>query len=128
MNSPKYLIRANQTKGRITTPNKNINIAIFDNLDLRKYFAEIDGQRYPRDRVSINYIENDSIDQYRDLKFFFKEYIGQPVLNPIISYLEMKSKDSIGIIDLNHQLDHISPKNFNYFKNMVMILIMLDCF
>ena len=43
VNSPKYMISAHQMKGRILTPNKNNNIAIFDNLDLRKYYVEIDG-------------------------------------------------------------------------------------
>ena len=38
MKSPKYLISAHQTKDRIFTPNKNYNIAIFDNLELRKYY------------------------------------------------------------------------------------------
>ena len=61
VNSPKYLIRAHQTKDRIDTPNKN-NIAKFDYLDLRRYYIEIDGQRYPRDGVSIKYTENDYIE------------------------------------------------------------------
>ena len=38
-------------------------MAIFDNLDLRKNFVEIHGIRYPRDGISINYTENDYIDQ-----------------------------------------------------------------
>ena len=50
-----------------------MNKAIFDNLNLRKYYVEIDGQRYPRDGMSLNYTENDYLDQYRDLKLFFKE-------------------------------------------------------
>ena len=54
VNSPKYLICAHQTQNRINVPNKNNNIAIFDNLDLRKYYVEIDGQRYPRDTLFIN--------------------------------------------------------------------------
>ena len=36
VNSPKYLICAHQTQLRTVTPNKKINIALFDNLDLRK--------------------------------------------------------------------------------------------
>ena len=51
INSPKCLISAHQTSLRRTTPDKKINKAIFDNLDLRKHYAEIDGQRYPRDSV-----------------------------------------------------------------------------
>ena len=66
MKSPKYMSSAHQTKDGILTPNKNNNIAIFDNLGLRKYYVEIDGQRYPRVGKSINYTENEYIDQYRD--------------------------------------------------------------
>ena len=108
--SPKYLISAHQTKDRIPTPNKNNNIAIFDNLDLPNFYVEIDGQQYPRDGMSINYTENDYIDQYRDIKSYLKEYIGEPILNPLISYPDMKTKYSIGITDLGHQLDHINYK------------------
>ena len=61
--SPKYLIGAHQTRTRADTSAKNINIAIFDNLDLRKYYVEIDGQRYPRDSSLMNYEENDYIEQ-----------------------------------------------------------------
>ena len=63
VNSPKYLLSADHTKHRILTLNKNNNIAKFDNLDLRKYCVEINGQRYPRDRISINYSEADYLDQ-----------------------------------------------------------------
>ena len=90
LNCPKNLISAHQMKDRILTPNKNNFKAIFDNLDLRKYYVEIDRQRYPRDSISVNYTENDYIDQYRDLKLYFKEYIGEPILNPLISYPDMK--------------------------------------
>ena len=63
VNSPKYLISAHQTSLRKTSPNKKRILAIFDKLDLRKYYVQIDGQRYHRDGVSINYAENDYIDQ-----------------------------------------------------------------
>ena len=107
---PKYLICALQTNLRTTTPDKKINIAIFDSMDLRKYCVEIDGLRYPRDSVLVNYEDNDYIQPYKDLKLFCKEYIGEPILNPLISYTEMKTKYPIEIIDLRHQSDHITPK------------------
>ena len=94
---------------------KKINIAIFDNLDLRKYFVEIDGQRYPRDTVCINYEENVYIQQYKDLKLFYREYIGEPIINPFISYLDMKTKYPSKIIDLRHQSDHVTPKEIQLF-------------
>ena len=91
------------------------NVSIFDNLDLRKYYIEIDGQRYPRDSSLMNYEQNDYIEQYRDLKLIFKEYIGEPILNPFISYLDMKTKYPIETIDLRHQSDHITAKKVQLF-------------
>ena len=44
---------------------KKIKLATFDNLDLRKYYVEIDDQRYPRDGISKIFTKNDYIDQYR---------------------------------------------------------------
>ena len=64
VNSPKYSICAHQTKDRTNASNKKINIAIFDNLDLRKYHVEIDSLRYPRESLLINYEQNDYIEQY----------------------------------------------------------------
>ena len=112
---PKYLISAHQTNLRTATSDKKINIAIFDNMDIRKFYVEIDGQRYPRDSVLINYEENDYIQQYKDLKLFWKEYIGESILNPLISYPDMKTKYPIEIIDLRHQSDHIIPKKIQLF-------------
>ena len=113
--SPKYLIGAHQTKDRIDSAISTKNVAIFDNLDLRKYYTEIDGQRYPRDSSLMNYEQNDYIEQYKDLKLFFKEYIGEQLLSPFISYPDMKTKYPIEIIDLRHQADHITPKKIQLF-------------
>ena len=90
-------------------------IAISDNLDLRKYYVEIDGFRYPRDSFLMNYEQNDYIEQYKDLKLFFKEFIGEELMTPFVSYPEMKTKYPIEIIDLGHQLDHITPKKIQLF-------------
>ena len=110
VNAPKFLICAHQTCLRTTTPDKKNNISIFDNLNLRKYYVEIDGQRHPRDSVLINYEENDYNQQYKDLKLFFREYIGEPLLQSLISYPDMKTKYPIEKIDLRHQTDHITPE------------------
>ena len=113
--SPKYLIGAHQTKDRIDGAISTKNVAIFDDLDLRKYYIEIDGQRYPRDSSLMNYEQNDYIEQYKDLKSFFKDYIGEQLLSPFISYPDMKTKYPIEIIDLRHQADHITPKKIQLF-------------
>ena len=113
--SPKNLIGAHQTKDRIDGAISTKNVAIFDNLDLRNYYIEIDGQRYPRDSSLMNYEQNDYIEQYKDLKLFFKEYIGEQLMSPFISYPDMKTKYPIEIIDLRHQADHITPKKIQLF-------------
>ena len=51
VNSPEYLICAHQTQD----PIKRRSISIFDNLDVKKYFVETDGVRFPRDSVLANY-------------------------------------------------------------------------
>ena len=113
--SPIYLIGAHQMKDRIDGAISTKNVAIFDNLDLRKYYIEIDGQRYPRDSSLMNYEQNDYIEQYKDLKLFFKEYIGEQLMSPFISYPDMKTKYPIEIIDLRHQADYITPKKIQLF-------------
>ena len=110
VSSPKYLLCAHQTDVRSALPNKRNNISRFDNINVRKYFIEIDGQRYPRDSALTDYTLNDYVDQYRDLKLFYKEYIGEELLSPFVSYPDMKNKYPIQVIDLRYQVDHITPK------------------
>ena len=116
VNSPKYLIASHQTAARLNTPDKGINISKFDNLNVRNYFVQIDSVRYPRDAVLINYNENDYIDQYKDLKLFYKEYVGEEMMNPFVSYPDLKTKYPIQVIDLRFQADHITPKKIQVFE------------
>ena len=89
INSPKFLISAFQTMAR-TTANKAGNPVIFNNNNVTKYFVEIDGIRYPKDGVLTNFEEMSYLDQYRVLKSFYKEYVGEELLEPYISYPDMK--------------------------------------
>ena len=61
--SPNCLICAHQTEARSALPNKRKNISRFDKINVRKYFIEVDGQRYPRGSVFTNDTENDYSDQ-----------------------------------------------------------------
>ena len=126
VNSPKYLICAHPTAARSDPPNKRNIISFFDLLNVRKYFAEIDGVRYPRDSVLTNYALKDYLDQYRDLKNFYVEYVGEELLNPFISYPNLKDKYPIQLIDLRFQVDHITPKKYNYLRNIESNLLKLD--
>ena len=64
----------------------------------------------------VNYEENNYLEQYKDLKLFYKEYVGDQLLSPIISYDKMKKYYLIQIIDLRFQVDHISPKKIRLFE------------
>ena len=108
--SPKFLIGAHQTKDRIDGATSTKNVSIFDNLDLRKYYIEIDGQSYPRDSSPMNYEQNGYFEQYKNIKLFFKEYIGEQLMSPFISYPDMKTKYPIEVLDLRHQSDYKTPK------------------
>ena len=110
VNSPKYLFGAFQTADRIATPIKNEIIAIFDNVNVKTCFCEIDGYRYPNYVVLTKFPETDYLDQNIDLNLFYKEYVGEALMNPFIIYIEMKNKYTIQVVELRHQVDHITPK------------------
>ena len=63
----------------------------------------------------INYEEKNYLGPYRNLKFFYKEYVGEQLLSPIISYDKMKTYYPIQITDLRFEVDHISPKKIRRF-------------
>ena len=63
VNSPEFLSGAQQTRISANTANKNNNTAVFDNLNLQKYYVEIDSVRYPRDGILVNFEQNDYIEQ-----------------------------------------------------------------
>ena len=110
INSPKYLTSAFQTEAKKGTPNKNNNIAIFDNVNVRKSFCEVDGYRFPKDAVLTKCHENDYLDQYEDLKLFYIKYVENELLNLFISYPDMKNENPIQLIDVRFQIDHLTPK------------------
>ena len=121
INSPLYLIAAHQKTQRLDAagnvlPNNRFNNAIFDHVSVRKYYSEIDGIRYPKNPVMVNFEENNYLEQYKDLKLFYKEYVGESMLSPIITYDKMKNYYPVQIIDLRFQVDHISPKKIRLFE------------
>ena len=116
INSLKYLIVAHQSAVRIGAPNKENNVAVFDNLNVTKYHVNIDGARSLRDGVSIDFASNDYLDQQKDLIFFYKEYVGEEILNLFINYTDMKTNYPIQVLDLRFQVDHINPKKIPLFE------------
>ena len=116
VNAPIYLICAHQIKEGIDGANKNKNNVMFNHPNLREYYVEIVSIQYPRDSLLMSYEESDFNEQYKNSKLFFKEYIGESLLNIFITYPDMETKYLIGILKLRHQLDHVTPKNFNFFR------------
>ena len=113
-----YLIVAHHKTQRhnpARLPNQ-FNNAVFDHVDLKRYFVEIDGIRYPKDPVETNFSDNKYLDQYRDPKLFYKDYNGESLLHPFISYLDMKTFYPIQVIDLGFQIDYITPKKIRLFE------------
>ena len=58
------------------------------------------------------------------MNILFKGCIGEELMNPILSYTDMKTKYSIEVVYLRHQSDHITPEKINYAWNMMLILKM----
>ena len=121
--SPLYIIAVHQKTQRPDPANPANNLsnnrfknAIFDHVDVRKYYSEIDGIRYPKNPVMVNFEEDNYLEQYKDLKLFYKEYVGESMLSPIRSYDKMKNYYPIQIIDLRFQVDHTSPKRIRLFE------------
>ena len=73
----------------------------------------------------VNYDENIYLDQNRDLKLFYKEYVGKPMFSPLITYDKMKDCYPFQINDLRFQVDHLSPKKIGFMKNMMIIQLIL---
>ena len=118
INFPLDLIVAHQKTQRenpARPPNQFKN-AVFDHVDVKRYFVEIDGIRYPKDPVETNFSDNKYLHQYRDLKLFYQEYNGESLLHPFISYLDMKTFYPIQVIDLRFQIDYITPKEIRLFQ------------
>ena len=85
VSSPEYLIAAHQTAARSGFANKAIIVSVFDHVDVRTFFVEIVGKRYPKDSVIINYATNSYLNQFSDLEIYFEEYAKEPLLKPFIT-------------------------------------------
>ena len=108
--SPKCLIVADETAVRIGVPNKANNVAVFDNLNVRKHHADIDGACHPRDAVNIDYASNQCVDQCGVLKSFYKDYVGEELLNNLLRYFDKKTKHSIQVIDLRFLVNSMNEQ------------------
>ena len=70
-----------------------------------KYYSKTDGVRSAKDPIMINYNENEYLDQYRDLKIFYLQYVVEHLLFLIKTYDKMETYYLIQIFDLRLQVD-----------------------
>ena len=87
INSPLYLIAAHQKTQRPDPANpanklsnNRFNNAIFDHSEVKKYYWEIHGVRYSKNPIMVNFEEKNYLDQYSDLKLFYKEYVAEQLI------------------------------------------------
>ena len=118
---------AHQTSDRSTSPNKASNTAIFDIVIVKKDFVEIDGIRYPRNSVNVDYKTKNYLDQYGHVRLIYIDYAAEKLSSPIVTYLDLKKFYRIQVIGLRYQFDHMTPKKISYLENIEVLLRNLDC-
>ena len=47
---------------------------------------------------------------------FYKEYVGEPLLSPFLTYPDLNNFYTIQVIELRYQVDHTTPKKFQLFE------------
>ena len=116
VNSPNYLTAAYQSQVGIGVPTKKNKIAVFDGHDVTENFVEMGDQRYPKDSISINSNENEFLDQYRDPKLFYGEYVGVQFLSSHLTDLDMMKTYRNQVVDLRRQVHQITPEKIQLLK------------
>ena len=62
----------------------------------------------------VDFEENSYLEMFRDLKLFFREYVDEQLLSPIISNDKLKDYSPIELLNLRFQVHHISPKKIRF--------------
>ena len=76
---------------------------------MTNYQLESDAIRYTIGSIGIKCAADDSLDQYGDLKLFFKVYAKEPLMKPFMTSTDMKKVHPIRVFDLRFQVDLINP-------------------
>ena len=106
-NSPKLLIAARQTEPRPGRANRANIMTVLAKVSVKKFFVKTDRVRYPEGSFNIVYDINQYFDVYRDLYFYYKESVGEPLLSLFETYPVSKTFYTFQVIDLEFQVDHI---------------------
>ena len=66
--------------------------------------------------MDVEYSKNDYLNQNADHKKFSKEYVGELLQNPFISYTDMKNFYPTQVIDLRFQVKLVNPRKVQIFE------------
>ena len=64
------------------------------------FFVQADERRCPKDEIGTVCPENKFSDQYRDLKLFYQEGIGESLLKDFVDSTGIKSENKFQVVDL----------------------------
>ena len=84
--------------------------------NVTKNFVKIGGVRYPRVAILTIFEENSYLYQYTGLNLFYKENVGEQLLNPYISYTDKKIFYPIQVTDFRFKVNHITAKKVQMFE------------
>ena len=76
--SPKFFLASYQRAVRSRVAKKANNISVFNHVDVKKCFVEMDGIRYRKVAVNIIHATNDYLNQNRDINFFHEIFAKEP--------------------------------------------------
>ena len=110
---PKLLIVAHETEAGAKKGN---NLAKSDRVVIRKYFVETDGLRYPNDCIDVEYSANDYLNQIKTPDWILKDYIGELLSDPSITYPDIKNFYPIQVIDSRLHANHTHLKKQKIFE------------
>ena len=79
-------------------------------MDVEETSVNIDTTRYPDVPYVTEMDANKYTEHYKNIELYYKEFIGEQVLSPYISYDEWKTLYPIFVNDLRFQNDYISAK------------------
>ena len=94
---------------------------------MTKYFVEIDGVSFLKDKIETKNTELISLHQSRAFRLFCKENSGETLFSPFRSYLVLKTFCPIHFLDLRFQFDYITPKKYKHLRNKKLLLSILNC-
>lgn len=105
---PIYVIVSFQTRTRYSDQEQDNGL--FDRPNILSASCSIGSERYPEDRMNIDYSRNNYLQAYGEIKNFWNNHVGEHLLDPRITKSEFKNDYNFYVFDLRHQKEHLSAQ------------------